>query len=106
VYTYVLVTYIEGKWTAARPWSRWESNIGKDIKQGVWMCKWIHVTQDNDRWRCSVNMITNRPVPKKASSLLTSWATISVLLIDRQSKQEVIHFWKEATRCAKVQIRQ
>jgi hypothetical protein len=48
----------------ARPKHRWEDNIRMDITEtGCEGMKWMHLTQDSDKWKALMNMVMNFKVP-------------------------------------------
>jgi hypothetical protein len=54
----------EGKRLLGRPRRRWEDNIKVDIwEMGLKGVVWIHLGQNRDRWRASVNTVMNPLIP-------------------------------------------
>jgi len=64
----------EKKRTLWRPTSRWEDNIGMDLREiGYKSVDWIHLARVRDQWRALADTVMNLPVPKRAGNFLTSW---------------------------------
>jgi hypothetical protein len=56
----VLVGKPEGKRPLERPRHTWEDGIKMDLGEIGWGgVKWIHLSQDRDRWRAVVNAVMN-----------------------------------------------
>jgi hypothetical protein len=69
----ILVGRPEGRRPLGRPRRRWEDNIKMDLREiGFGDVDWIHLAQDRDRWRASVNTVMSLRVPKNAENFLTS----------------------------------
>jgi len=69
----VLVGIPEGKRPLGKHSRRWEDNIKMDLQEvGCGSMDWIELAQDRDRWRASVNVVTNIRVPYNAENFLTS----------------------------------
>jgi hypothetical protein len=54
----------EGKRPLRKPLHRWEYNIRMDLRE-IWRegVDWIHLAQDQDKWRALVNMVMNLQGP-------------------------------------------
>jgi hypothetical protein len=60
----ILVGRPEGRRPLGRPRRRWEDNIKIDLREiGFGDVDWIHLAQDRERWRASVNTLMNLRVP-------------------------------------------
>jgi hypothetical protein len=60
----VLVGRTEGRRPLERPRLRWEGNIKRDLQEVGGGCgDWMERTQDRDRWRALVSMVTKFGVP-------------------------------------------
>jgi len=60
----ILVRKPEENRQILRPKSRWENYIRMDLVETGWEgVDWIHLAQDEDRWRALVNTIMNLRVP-------------------------------------------
>jgi hypothetical protein len=56
----ILVGKPEGRRPLGRPRSRWEDNIGMDLKEiGFGDVDWINLARDRGRWRALVNTVMN-----------------------------------------------
>jgi hypothetical protein len=56
----VSVGQLEGKRPLGRPRRRWEDGIRMDLRDIGWEgVKWIHLTEDRDKWRAVVNTVMN-----------------------------------------------
>jgi hypothetical protein len=54
----------QGKRPLARPRYRWVDNIKMVLREIGWGgVDWIHLAQDRDQWRASVNTVMNLRVP-------------------------------------------
>jgi hypothetical protein len=53
-----------GKRTLGRQASRWEDNIGMDLREIRWEgVDWMHLSRDRDQWPGFVNTVMNLRVP-------------------------------------------
>jgi len=69
----VLVGKPDGKRPFGRPRCRWKDNIKMDPQEvGCGGMDWIELALDRDRWRATVNAVTNLRVPYNAGNFLTS----------------------------------
>ena len=60
----ILTDKCTGKRPLGRPRSRWEDNIGMNIKQiCISMNNWVDSVQDRDYWRALVNLALNLLFP-------------------------------------------
>jgi hypothetical protein len=60
----IVVGNAEGKRPLGRTRSRWENNIGMDLREiGFEGTDWIHLAQDRDPRRAVVNTVMNLQVP-------------------------------------------
>jgi hypothetical protein len=63
----ILVGKCEGNRPLGRPRRSWEDNIKTDLKEIGWVnVDWINLAQDEEQWRCLVNIIMNPWVPQSA----------------------------------------
>jgi hypothetical protein len=59
------------------PRRRWENNIKMGLSEiGMKGVDWIHLIQNQDRWRALVDTVMNLRVSWKAQNSLTSWAEL------------------------------
>jgi hypothetical protein len=59
---------------------RWEDNIQRDNQEVGWGgMDWIHLAQEKDRWRSTVNVITNLRVPLNVGNFFPSLGPDSFL---------------------------
>jgi hypothetical protein len=66
VYT-IFVGKLKGKRSLRRRQHKWKDNIKTYNKElGFGCVNWMHMIQDRNRWRITVNMTTNLLVPLKA----------------------------------------
>jgi hypothetical protein len=56
----ILVGRREWKRPLGRPRRKWEDCIRMDLREIV---EWVHMAQDRDQWRASVNTVMNLRVP-------------------------------------------
>jgi len=60
----ILIGKPEGKRPLGRPRSRWEGNIGMDLREIGWeSVDWIHLAQDRDQWLALMNTVMNLRFP-------------------------------------------
>jgi hypothetical protein len=72
----ILVGKPTAKRPLGRPRSRWEDNIGMDLREIGWGgMDWIDVAQDMDQWMVVVNTVMNVRVPENVGKFLSGCAT-------------------------------
>jgi len=66
----MVIVYLK---TLGRPGSRWEDNVGVDVKEIIWQgVDFMDLAQDRDKRRAVVNPLMNVPFQKNARNTLTS----------------------------------
>jgi len=72
----------KGKRLLGRVRRIWEDNTRMDPREIGWEgVNWMHLDQDGDHWRASVNMVINVWVPQKAENVWSSVAFNSYRLL-------------------------
>jgi hypothetical protein len=62
----------QGKKPIGRPRRMWEVNIKMVlIRIGLGNMDWIHMAQDTDQWRVTLNIVTNIRVPQTTGKLFS-----------------------------------
>jgi hypothetical protein len=56
-----------------RPRFRWEDDITMDVGEIGWGdINWIHLAQDKNQWRASVNTVLNLRLPENVGKFLSA----------------------------------